>query len=128
VLALRDKNVFITSGGYTLVAVAAGFIVAAAAFTTGAPGHRLLTNRLIVYVRKRSYAIYLWHYAIEYWLRDLQMGPQLVASFALSFVAAELSYRLVEGPALRLKGRIGEARKSRTDLEDLSGLEPGRVA
>jgi peptidoglycan/LPS O-acetylase OafA/YrhL len=66
-----------------------------------------LTNRAIVYVGKRSYALYLWHYAIGYWLRDLETVPQILLSFAVSFLAAELSHRLVEAPALRLKGRFG---------------------
>jgi peptidoglycan/LPS O-acetylase OafA/YrhL len=104
---LESEDRFIFLGGYTFVAIAAGFVLTAGFFANQGTGHWLLTNRAIVYVGKRSYALYLWHYAIGYWLRDLDTVPQILLSFAVSFLAAELSHRLVEAPALRLKGRFG---------------------
>jgi len=115
---LRNKDPFLFVGGYTFVAVAGGFVLTAALFSTRSLGHQLLTNRVIVYVGKRSYALYLWHYAIGFWLRDLEMVPQIALSFALSFLAAELSYRLVEAPALRLKNRFGVFSKPATAEAD----------
>jgi peptidoglycan/LPS O-acetylase OafA/YrhL len=48
---------------------------------------------------RRAYGIYLWN-----WPLTLLVGPLAIP---LSLVAAELSYRFVERPALRLKARIG---------------------
>jgi peptidoglycan/LPS O-acetylase OafA/YrhL len=63
---------------------------------------RLLSARLLVAIGKRSYALYLWSYVLNTWLRDTgSLGWLLV--IASSFVAAEISYRFVELPALRLK-------------------------
>jgi peptidoglycan/LPS O-acetylase OafA/YrhL len=56
-----------------------------------------------------SYGIYLWHYPVMW---GLAKGPHaaplvvLVVGAVGSVVLAELSFRLVEAPALRLKGRF----------------------
>jgi peptidoglycan/LPS O-acetylase OafA/YrhL len=63
---------------------------------------RFLSTRLLVAIGKRSYALYLWSYVLNTWLRDSGgIEPYLV--IAASFLAAEISYRFVELPALRLK-------------------------
>jgi peptidoglycan/LPS O-acetylase OafA/YrhL len=104
---LKNKDPFMYAGGYTFVALSAGFVLTAALYATRGAGHWLLTNRVAVYVGRRSYALYLWHYAIGFWLRDLDMVPALVTAFAASLIAAELSHRLAESPALRLKRHFG---------------------
>ena len=63
---------------------------------------RILSSKLLVAIGKRSYALYLWSYVLNTWLRDTGMfEPYLV--IGASFAAAEISYRFVELPALRLK-------------------------
>jgi peptidoglycan/LPS O-acetylase OafA/YrhL len=63
---------------------------------------RFLSTPLLVAIGKRSYALYLWSYVLNTWLRDTgALEPYLV--IGCSFMAAEISYRLVEMPALRLK-------------------------
>lgn len=114
-LLTGTDRTFLFAGGQTVIALAGGFVLAGALFSTRGIGHQMLTNRVIVYIGKRSYALYLWHYAIGYWLRDLDAIPQILLSFAVSFLAADLSHRLVEAPALRLKGRFS----SRTRESDL---------
>jgi peptidoglycan/LPS O-acetylase OafA/YrhL len=123
---LKNKDPFMFVGGYTFVAIAAGFVLTAALFATQGLGHQLLTNKAIVYVGKRSYALYLWHYAIGYWLRDLDIVPQILLSFAASFLAAELSHRLVEAPALRLKEHFGPASEVPSSQRKLSSRAPPR--
>jgi peptidoglycan/LPS O-acetylase OafA/YrhL len=62
----------------------------------------LLSSDLLVDIGRRSYALYLWSYVLNTWLRDT--GPyESILVLVTSFLAAEISYRLVELPALRFK-------------------------
>ena len=72
---------------------------------------RFLSSRLLVAIGKRSYALYLWSYVLNTWLRDTGgVEPYLV--IASSFLAAEISYRFVELPALRLKHHFETVRRT----------------
>jgi peptidoglycan/LPS O-acetylase OafA/YrhL len=90
--SLESRVEFLYAGLYTATAVFGTVIVCAALY---APS-RILTSRAMRYVGTRSYALYLWHHAIVFWLRDLDAVPQLALSVGLSFAAAEISWRLVE--------------------------------
>jgi peptidoglycan/LPS O-acetylase OafA/YrhL len=79
-------------------ALAVVFIVERPRFAAG----RFLSSRLLVAIGKRSYALYLWSYVLNTWLRDTG-GAEPYLVIATSFAAAEISYRFVELPALRLK-------------------------
>lgn len=94
-LSLGDRVGFLYAGLYTAAAVLGAVLVCAALY---APP-RILTSRAIRYVGTRSYALYLWHYPISVWTRDLDAVPELVLSVGLSFAAAEISWRLVERPS-----------------------------
>lgn len=61
---------------------------------------RNVTRPSVIWLGKRSYALYLWHYAWLTWLRDLGFIGVL-AGFGMSLISAELSWRLVERPASR---------------------------
>ena len=75
-------------------------------------GHfaRVLSRRLPVWIGKRSYGIYLYHFTLLGAL-NLPGGPlALAAGIVISFAAAALSYRYLEEPCLRLKDRRVGAR------------------
>lgn len=91
-VSLNNRVEFLLQGWYTVTGIAAVFIVCGALY---APPP-LLTNRIVCYVGRRSYALYLWHHVIDFWLRDLPDVPALLISFVVSFAAAEISWRLVE--------------------------------
>ena len=64
---------------------------------------RLLGLPVMVWVGKRSYSLYLWHWPIFVYTRPqidtpLSLYPTLVLRLVLTVVAAELSYRFVEVP------------------------------
>jgi peptidoglycan/LPS O-acetylase OafA/YrhL len=63
---------------------------------------RILSSGLLVAVGKRSYALYLWSYVLNTWLRDTGAAESFLV-IGLSFLPAEISYRLVELPALGYK-------------------------
>ena len=71
-------------------------------------GLRLFESRVSTWAGRRSYAIYLWHFPIIYLLLAHGVllhvaGPIGVIS---ALILAELSYRIVERPFLKLKDRL----------------------
>lgn len=120
---VSDRSAFLFVGGHTAVAICSGTVVIACMFQQRTALTSLLSHPLLVYIGQRSYALYLWHYPISFWLRSLDPVPQVLAAFLISFLAAELSYRLVEGPALRLKSRIAKAQAQTQQPLPASGPE-----
>ena len=60
---------------------------------------RLLNNKIVSALGRRSYGIYLYHYPILTWVSHHRGGWLL--SLALTLAVAEISYRLVEQPLLK---------------------------
>jgi len=73
-----------------------------------------LTSGGMVWVGRRSYGIYLYHFVV-FQLADAHLridgevgqAAKTLGQIALTFVLAGLSYRFVESPMLRLKRRFG---------------------
>ncbi len=63
-----------------------------------------LSSPTMTYVGRRSYGLYLWHYVWLTWVHDLGFSGVAIA-LAATFCCAELSWRVVESPFLRLKSR-----------------------
>ena len=71
---------------------------------------RFMASPILVYVGTRSYALYLWHEVPNALVPEPSASPvsfvlRAVAVLAVSFVLAELSWRLVESPFLLRKQR-----------------------
>ncbi len=92
---------------WAAVSVAAGLLVVA--FLGDAPGGgAVVTSAVARYVGRRSYGLYLWHYAWLTWLAGMGLAGVPLALGA-SFVSAEASWRLVEQRALARKARFTPA-------------------
>jgi peptidoglycan/LPS O-acetylase OafA/YrhL len=120
-------------GASVLVSLATGAFVAAALVQqwSGRPTWRFLDNRPLQWIGARSYSVYLLHYTVI-----VQLAPHLIdlargggrksfllllgLSLVVSLAVADLSYRFVEQPFMRLRaappGRrlvSGESRSAR---------------
>jgi len=91
-VSLQNRHAFMFAGLYAVTAISGAVIICWALYKPPL----ILTNSVIRYVGRRSYALYLWHHAIEFWVRWFAPLPEFVMAVVLSFVAAELSWRLVE--------------------------------
>lgn len=106
------------------VAALASAVLVAGVVLAGTPAllERVLCARLAIWTGKRSYGLYLWHVvfiatsealcAPRTGLFPASPGKRLIfatalgAAVAASFIVADLSYRFIELPALRLKHRF----------------------
>ena len=74
---------------------------------------RVLASPVPRWLGQRSYALYLCHYVVYVAFQDHldNLSPWVRATLAplTAFAIAELSYRLVESPALKLKARLSRA-------------------
>ncbi len=129
VLFNGDRNWYLGGGGLVLVTVAATVVVGGAVYSEGRWWSILVTNRPIVHVGKRSYALYLWHYPVALWWDQLALEAPVIGPLVVSLLLAEISFRLVERPALRLKDRApaGAARRAARSGAGASA-PPGGVA
>ncbi len=72
---------------------------------------RALASAAAVWVGRRSYALYLWHwpvFVLARWTVGLEVWPFNVVAAALSFLLAAISYKVIEHPfrtSVRLRAR-----------------------
>jgi len=78
------------------------------ASTTRTIIHKVLENRILVWIGNISYALYLWHYLMyEFAKKEFETpGSRMIVGLTLAFIAAAGSYYLIEKPFLRLKFRF----------------------
>ena len=101
-VGISDYQPFVFRGGLLIVALGAAMLIASASHPASAIG-ALLGNRVFVWVGRRSYGIYLWHWPVMAMSRpevDLNVSLWILvpAQVAITLLAAELSYRYVEMP------------------------------
>lgn len=91
--------------GVLSTAVVAGIVAAPSSVVS-----RWLAWAPLVWAGRRSYGIYLYHFPIMSVLRhQIDVGPEalrVVVGMVVALVVAELSYRWLEKPFLRLKDRF----------------------
>ncbi len=90
-------------GGYFLFAFVAAVVVVVAVHPAARLSHGVLASRPMIWIGKRSYGIYLWHWPIYLVTRpgqDIPLTgiPLFVLRVAITFGIAAFSYRFVEMP------------------------------
>jgi len=104
VLTVERDTSILYQGGFTIVAIACACAVIAAA-QGSIP---ILGWGPLVAVGKLAYSLYLWHFVVFELVYFSGAAPLLglPIAFSISTALALLSWRFVEGPALRLKSQI----------------------
>jgi peptidoglycan/LPS O-acetylase OafA/YrhL len=119
-LAKNDllSNGLLYRGGFTLVGLLSAIIILAAVRDPSPALRVVLENKVLCWVGKVSYGLYLWHWPCILICQRLP-GGELVrgaASFAMIFSITSLSFYFVEQPFLALKDRLGHPKGSRDHL------------
>jgi peptidoglycan/LPS O-acetylase OafA/YrhL len=129
-LNYRFQGYYMLPFGYTLESIAITYLLIYFVTKTASVGARLLNTKLLVHVGLISYSLYLW--------QQLFLTPPLEApnrwsasilgtfpfNLLAAFLAAELSWQLVEKPALKLRSRFEDARisKPESNVDELGVL------
>lgn len=114
-LWMDEFNPFLYQGGMLLVAVATTFLIAAVVHPKSPVVGPVLGFSLLRWIGLRSYSLYLWHWPVFMLTRPqldttLEGASLLGFRFVLTFVLAEISFRLVERPVRGgILGRSWEA-------------------
>jgi len=106
-LALRvhidDTSLYV--GGFTMIAGACALVIWAAANEDG-PFGSFLTSAPLLWLGRRSYGLYLWHYLVLVAIAEAlphQPAVQVVVAVTAMMAATVASYTVVETPFLRRK-------------------------
>ncbi|MEA3501846.1 MAG: acyltransferase family protein [Actinomycetota bacterium] len=104
-LTIGEYDLFLYRGGFLLVSILTGLVIAVTVHPQGAL-NPVLGNRPLVWIGKRSYGLYLYHWPVFVLMRpgiDVPWGrwPTLVAQVAVTVALTEASYRWIEQPIRR---------------------------
>lgn len=95
-----DISPFLYRGGMVLVSILSVLVIAGA-LERRTVFSRVLSLKPLVWIGTRSYGLYLWHYPLFQLFKvtnNATSPVMIVLAVVLSFVAAELSIRLIEKP------------------------------
>jgi peptidoglycan/LPS O-acetylase OafA/YrhL len=100
------KKGFLYQGGFSLIAFLAGIVVLTVVVVPSFGGS-LVNSRTLIWWGQRSYGIYLWHLLIfRVFGRHEFVGSEflrIVIAIGISLGVAELSWRVIEQPFIRIK-------------------------
>ena len=95
-------------GGFTILAATTALLLINLVLTQKGSLHTVLESRLLVWIGRISYGLYLWHYPMFKWIKYLSAPWPVKLALALlaTFALASLSFYVFERPLLRLKKRF----------------------
>jgi len=101
-LTIGEYDIYLYRGGFFVVSMLTAVVIAVTVHPQGAL-NPVLGNRALVWVGKRSYGLYLYHWPVFVLLRpgvDVSWGrwPTMAVQMALTLAITEASYRWIEQP------------------------------
>lgn len=111
-LLMSEFDSFLYQGGMFVVGAATALVIAAVVTPQSPLFGTLLSFDVLRWVGQRSYSLYLWHWPVFMLTRPqldttLEGTPLLLVRFSITFVLAEISYRIIETPIRQ--GGLGKA-------------------
>jgi peptidoglycan/LPS O-acetylase OafA/YrhL len=118
-LLVTHEDFFIYYGVLSVFAASIALIILWLATQKRGKIHRVLEFSGLTWIGRISYGLYLWHYAFYEFAKKSVVSPilQVVCGIVLAFLAATLSYYLLERPFLKLKDGL-EKLNLKTKLAD----------
>jgi len=104
-MRMGEYDPFLYRGGFLITSILTAVVIAVTVHPQGAL-NPVLGNRVFVWVGKRSYGLYLYHWPIFVLMRpgvDVSWGwwPTFAVQIALTLAVTEASYRWIEQPIRR---------------------------
>lgn len=111
-LLLSEFDSFLYQGGMFVVGAATVLVIAAVVTPQSPLFGPLLSFNVLRWIGQRSYSLYLWHWPVFMVTRPqldttLDGTPLLLLRLGITFVLAEISYRVIETPIRQ--GGLGKA-------------------
>ncbi|MFQ3838502.1 acyltransferase family protein [Staphylococcus pseudoxylosus] len=99
---VNDDSNWIYNGGFYLISGLTLFVIMSAVHPSGYFA-KILGNPLFIYIGKRSYSLYLWHFPVISFIHSYYVDGQLpvyvyVVDIILTIILSEMSYRYIETP------------------------------
>jgi peptidoglycan/LPS O-acetylase OafA/YrhL len=104
-LTIGEYDVFLYQGGFLLVSILTAVVIAVTVHPQGVL-NSVLGNSMLVWIGKRSYGLYLYHWPVFVLMRpeiDVAWSrwPTLAAQIVVTLLLTEVSYRWIEQPIRR---------------------------
>ena len=130
----RFQGYYMLPFGYTLESIAISYLLLYFVTKPGSIGGKLLNTKALVHIGLISYSLYLW--------QQLFLAPALEApnhwstallgkfpfNLAAAFLAAELSWHMVEKPMLNLRRRFERSKSPRSEPDNKLTVLPADSA
>lgn len=99
---INDETNWIYDGGFYLISILTLFIIASVVHPSTWIA-KIFSNPVLVFIGKRSYSLYLWHFAVISFVHSYYVDGQIpiyvyFIDISLTIIFAELSYRFIETP------------------------------
>ena len=99
---INDETNWIYDGGFYLISILTLFIIASVVHPSTWIA-KIFSNQVLVFIGKRSYSLYLWHFAVISFVHSYYVDGQIPVyvyfiDISLTIIFAELSYRFIETP------------------------------
>lgn len=99
---VSDNDLWLYNGGFFLISLITLLVISSAVVPSGYLS-RVLGNHIFVFIGKRSYSLYLWHYPIIVFVHSYFVAGQIpfyvyLIDIVLMLLFTEFSYRFIERP------------------------------